>query len=80
MWLAQPDQPNIHFIDCTLLDRLTKKWESVKSALENPFKTFSSDTSFSPVCHPKEAYIRGFSALSQLEKEFGAWRDFVEVF
>ena len=80
MWLAQPDRPNIHFINHTLLDRLTEKWESIKSALENPFKTFSSDPSFSSVWHPKEAYIRAFSALSRLEKEFGAWRDFVEVF
>jgi hypothetical protein len=73
MWLAQLDQPNIHFVDRTLLDRLTKKCESIKSALENLFKTFSSNTSFSSVCHLKEVYIRAFSALSRLEKEFGAW-------
>jgi hypothetical protein len=80
MWRAQPGQPNVHVTSRPLLDRLTKKWESVKAALEDPFKKHSSDPSFLSVRHPKEAYIRAFSALSRMEKEFGAWRDFVEVF
>ena len=80
MWRAQPSQPNIHVISGPLLDKLTKKWESIKAALEDPFKKISSDPSFLSVRHPKEAYIRAFAALSRMEKEFGAWRDFVEVF
>jgi hypothetical protein len=77
MWQAHPDQPNIHVISPTWLDRLTKAWEFVKA---DPSKTFFSDPSFSSVRHPKEAYVRALAALSRLEKDFEAWRDFVEVF
>jgi hypothetical protein len=80
MWRAQPHQPNVHVISRALLDSLTKQWESVKASLEDPFHRISSDPSYLSVRHPKEAYIRAFSALSRMEKEFGAWRDFVEVF
>jgi hypothetical protein len=79
MWKAQPGQPNIHAISRPLLDSLTKKWESVKAALEEPFKNILSDPSLLSVQHPKEAYIRVFAALSRMEKEFRAWRDFIEV-
>jgi hypothetical protein len=77
---AHPNQPNIHVINPTLLDRLTKEWESVKAVLQGPSKTFSSDPSFSSVWYPKEAYARALAALNRLEKDFGAWRDFVKVF
>jgi hypothetical protein len=73
MWQAHPDQPNIHIIDPTLLDRLTKERESVKAVLQDPSNTFSSDPSLSSIRYPKEAYIRVLAALSRLEKDFAAW-------
>jgi hypothetical protein len=80
MWQAHPDQPNTHVITPALLDKLSKEWESAKALLQDLFKTFSSDPSFTSVQYPKEAYIRALAALTWLEKDFGAWRDFVEVF
>jgi hypothetical protein len=74
MWQYHPDQPNIHVISPTLLHRLTQEWESVKAVLQDPSKTFSS------IQYPKEAYLRALTALIRLEKDFGAWRDFVKVF
>lgn len=80
MWRAHPNHSNFHIIDSALLDKLTCKWRSIKAAVQDPFQTISSDPSFSSVRRPAEAYLRAFAALSRLEKEFGAWRDFVEVF
>ncbi|KAN0141541.1 hypothetical protein V8E53_000003 [Lactarius tabidus] len=80
MWQAHPDQPNTHVITPALLDKLSKEWESAKALLQDLFKTFSSDPSFTSVRYPKEAYIRELAALTQLEKDFGAWQDFIEVF
>jgi hypothetical protein len=80
MWQAHPNQPNIHVINPTLLDRLTKEWESVKAVLQGPSKTFSSDPSFSSVWYLKEVYARALAALNRLEKDFRAWRDVVKVF
>jgi hypothetical protein len=80
MWQAHPNQPNIHVINPTLLDRLTEEWESVKAVLQGLSKTFSSDPSFSSIQYPKEVYARALAALNQLEKDFGAWQDFIEVF
>ncbi|KAN0129458.1 hypothetical protein V8E53_012640 [Lactarius tabidus] len=80
MWRAHPDLSNFHVIDSALLDKLTHEWTSIKAAVLSPFQIVSSDPSFSSVRHPAEAYIRAFAALSRLEKEFGPWRDFVEVF
>jgi hypothetical protein len=74
MWQAHPNQPNIHVINPTLLDGLTKGWESVKAVLQGPSKTFSS------IWYLKEAYARVLAALNQLEKDFSAWQDFVKVF
>jgi hypothetical protein len=53
---------------------------SIKAAVQDPFHIISSDSSFSSVRHPVEVYVRVFAALTWLEKEFGAWQDFVEVF
>ena len=80
MWRAHPDQPNVHVISPALLDRLTKEWGSVKVEMQDLRKALSSDPSFAVVQYPKEAYIRALAALIRLEKDFGAWRDFVEVF
>jgi hypothetical protein len=80
MWRAHPDNTNNRFIDPSLFDGLTREWMSIKAAVQVPFKTISSDLSFSSVRHPMEAYIRAVAALTRLEKDFGAWRDFVEVF
>jgi hypothetical protein len=74
MWQYHPDQPNIHVISPTLLHRLTEEWESVKAVLQDLSKTFSS------IQYPKEAYFRALTALIWLEKDFGAWQDFIEVF
>ncbi|KAI9450343.1 hypothetical protein BJY52DRAFT_1191938 [Lactarius psammicola] len=80
MWQAHSHKPNIRVINSALLEGLTREWISIKAAVQDPFRTISSDPFFSSVRHPKEAYIRAFSALSRLENDFEAWRDFVEVF
>ncbi|KAH8992144.1 hypothetical protein EDB86DRAFT_2830574 [Lactarius hatsudake] len=80
MWRVHPDNSNIRVVNPTLLDKLTKEWISIKAAVQDPFKTISSDPFFSPVRHPMGAYIRAVAALNRLEDGFGAWRDFVEVF
>jgi hypothetical protein len=80
MWQTHSDNPNIRVIKPTLLDALKREWVSTKAALLDPFETVRSHPSFSSVQHPHEAYVRGFGALCRLEKDFEAWRDFVEVF
>ena len=80
MWQAHPDWPNIHVISPTLFSKITKEWESIKAVLQDPSETLSSDPSFSSIWYPKDAYIRVLTTLNRLEKDFGAWRDFVEVF
>jgi hypothetical protein len=80
MWQAHPDHSNFHVIDPTLLDKLTHEWMSIKAVVQDPFHIISSDLSFSSVWCPTEAYNRVSAALTWLEKEFGAWQDFVEVF
>lgn len=79
MWQTHPNISNTRIVDPILLDEFTIKWKSTKAALEDPFKAISSDPSFSIQC-PRKAYTRAFEALSRLEKNFEAWRDFVEVF
>jgi hypothetical protein len=80
MWQAHPDRSNSHVIDSALLDKLMHEWMSIKAMVQDPFHIISSDSSFSSVQRPVKAYVRAFVALTRLEKEFGAWRDFVEVF
>ncbi|KAF8260864.1 hypothetical protein EI94DRAFT_1705979 [Lactarius quietus] len=65
MWRAHPLKSNCH---------------SVKAALEEPFSAITSQTLFSSIERLMKAYTRSFEALCRLEKEFGAWQDFVEVF
>ncbi|KAN0128831.1 hypothetical protein V8E53_013329 [Lactarius tabidus] len=79
MWQAHPDQPNIHAISPPLLDMLKKEWEFAKVELQDPYKTFSSDPSFSSVWYLKETYLRALAALIWLEKDFEAWQDFVKL-
>ena len=83
MWQAHPDQPNIHVICPTIcptkLDGLTKEWELVKARIQDLCKSLSSNPSFSSIQYLKEAYIRALVVLIWLEKDFGAWRDFIEV-
>jgi hypothetical protein len=57
------------------------KLADVKAAVLNPFHVLHANTNsrFLQVQPPKTAYARAFEALDRLEKEFGAWRDFVEV-
>ena len=55
------------------------KPKEVKAGMQNPFHKVTVDTCFSHIISPKNAYTRAFEALDCLEKEFGAWRDFVEV-
>ena len=80
MWRAHLDHSNFHITDTSLLKKLMHKWTSIKAAVQDPFQTISSEPSFSSVCCPTEAYIRVFDSLSWVEKELGAWQDFVEVF
>ncbi|KAF8266728.1 hypothetical protein EI94DRAFT_1701537 [Lactarius quietus] len=71
MWQTHPDQPNLHLISPTLLEGLTKEWESVKAVVQGSFEAVSSDPS-SSVRHLMEVYIRALSALTHLDKDFGA--------
>ena len=79
MWQAHPDKSNVHLVDPGVFSELKAKLEEVKTAVSNPLHDISTDTRFSRVQPPKTAYSRAFEALDRLEKEFGAWRDFVEV-
>ena len=80
MWRAHHRKSNCHVIEPELFKELSKKWMSIKAALEVSFSALSSHTLFSSIERPMKAYTRSFEALRRLEKDFGAWRDFVEVF
>lgn len=79
MWRIYPHRSDCHFVDPGLLEELIAKWKSIKAALEGPFSGISQN-SFSSVEKPMRAYARAFEALDRLNKDFRAWRDFVEVF
>ncbi|KAH9074898.1 hypothetical protein EDB83DRAFT_2312384 [Lactarius deliciosus] len=67
----------LHLSD--VMDKLTVEWTTLKAALQDPFSDMSSHPRL-PIQRPMKAYTRGFKALSRLKQDFGAWRDFVEVF
>jgi len=79
IWRAHPGKSNIHVVNPDVLDKLTVKWKALKVALQDPFNDISSHPNPLIQC-PMKAYTRGFKALSRLEQEFAAWRDFVKVF
>jgi hypothetical protein len=79
MWQAHPSKSNIHSVDPRVFSELRDKLGDVKAAVLNPFHDIITDTRFSRIQPPKTAYARAFEALDRLEREFGAWRDFVEV-
>lgn len=74
MWQAHPRCSNMHVIDSDLLDGLTVKWRSLKVALQDPSNNISRFGS--TIQYPMQAYAGALEALSQLEQNFGAWRDF----
>lgn len=80
MWELHGHKTNAHIVTPALLNELTTKWGAIKDAVQGVFKATSSSSSFSSVQIPKEAYFRASVALSRLEDEFEAWRDFVEVY
>ena len=79
MWQAHPTKPNIHIVDHIVFREFADKLVEVKAALMDPFRDITRDTRFSCVRPPNNAYARAFEAIDRLDKEFGAWRDFVEV-
>ena len=79
MWQVHPNKPNIHFVDPAVFREFKNKLEEVKAGMQNPFHEVTVDTCFSHIISLKNAYAQAFEALDRLEKEFGAWRDFVEV-
>lgn len=79
MWQAHPNGSNLHVIVPDLLDELTVKWKSLKDDVQDPFNNISSHLG-SSIQRPMQAYTRAIEALSQMEKDFRSWRDFVEVF
>ena len=79
MWQAHPSKSNIHSVDPRVFTDFKDKLEDVKAAVLNPFHEIITNISFSHIRAPKTAYSRAFEALDRLEKEFEAWRDFVEV-
>ncbi|KAH8978681.1 hypothetical protein EDB83DRAFT_2537510 [Lactarius deliciosus] len=80
MWQAHPLKTDCHVVSPELFEEVTTKWKSIKVALEDPFHAVSSQASFSSIERPMKAYTRAFETLNRLEKDFRAWRDFVEVF
>ncbi|KAH8994630.1 hypothetical protein EDB83DRAFT_2534609 [Lactarius deliciosus] len=79
MWRVHPGNSNIHIVNPDVMDKLTVEWTTLKAALQDPFSDMSSHPRL-PIQRPMKAYTRGFEALSRLKQDFGAWRDFVEVF
>jgi hypothetical protein len=81
MWQAHPEKSNVHLVDPGVFSEFQDKLADVKAAVLNPFHVLHANTNsrFLQVQPPKTAYARAFEALDHLEKEFGAWRDFVEV-
>ncbi|KAI9429185.1 hypothetical protein H4582DRAFT_2089861 [Lactarius indigo] len=80
MWRAHPLRTDCHLVNRELFEEVTIKWKSIKVALEDPFHAIFSQASFSSIERPMKAYTRAFETLNRLEKDFRAWRDFVEVF
>jgi len=79
MWQAHPSKSNVHTVDPRMFSELRDKLDDVKAAVLNPFHEIIANTHFSHIQPSKTAYARAFEALDRLEREFGAWRDFVEV-
>ena len=80
MWRPHTRKSNCHVINPELFEGLDNKWKSIKAALKDPFLAITSEAIFSSIERPMRAYTRSFEALRRLEKDFEAWRDFVEVF
>jgi hypothetical protein len=78
MWRAHPSHSNLHIIHPDLLDELTVRWKDLKAAI-GPFHHIFCNP-MPPIQRPMKVYTRAFEAFSRLEQDFGAWRDFVEVF
>jgi len=79
MWQAHPTKTNLHIVDPELFREFEEKLEKVKTAVMDPFHEIITNNRFVAVQHPFNAHARAFEALDRLEKEFGGWRDFVEV-
>jgi len=79
MWQAHPSKLNIHSVDPRVFSELRDKLGNVKAAILNPFHDIITNTRFLRIQPPKTAYTQAFEALDWLEREFGAWCDFVEV-
>ena len=79
MWQAHSNTSNVHFVDPGVFSEFKEKLEEVKAAVMNPFHEVITDTRYSHVQPPKNAYARAFEAADRLGMEFGPWRDFVEV-
>jgi hypothetical protein len=79
MWRAHPSKPNIHLVDPGVFSEFSDKLQEVKAAVMDPFRDIITDTRFSCIQRPQTAYNRAFEALDRLDRDFEAWRDFVEV-
>jgi hypothetical protein len=79
MWQANPTKSNIHSVDPRVFSKFKDRLDGAKAAVLDPFHQIITDTCFSHIQPPKTAYSRAFEALDRLEKEFGAWCDFVQV-
>jgi hypothetical protein len=79
MWKAHPTHSNLHVVHPDLLGELPVKWGNLKAAVQDPFHQIVNKPRC-PIERPMKAYTRVFEAFDWLEQDFGAWRDFVEVF
>lgn len=79
MWQAHPDHSNVHIVNPAVLNELRVRWERLKADVWDPFHDMFTNP-WAPIKRPMNAYTRAFEAFGQMEQDFGAWRDFVEVF
>jgi hypothetical protein len=77
MWQPHASKTNMHLVQPEVLDKLKTLLGAAKAAIEVPFHEVITSFSFH---HPQHAYTRAFEAIDCLEREFDAWRDFMEVF
>jgi hypothetical protein len=80
MWRPHASKTNTHLVQPELLDHFRATLGDAKNAILMPFhENITLPPIDTPFQHPQKAYNRAFEAIDRLEREFDAWRDFVEV-
>jgi hypothetical protein len=79
MWQVHPNKSNIHLVDPKVFSEFKDKLEEVKGCRLRPFPWHYHQLLIFTHSAPQNSIRRAFKALDRLEKDFGAWRDFVEA-